>query len=327
MSFNFTTSTRTYSSSPYYQQQYIPQQYGQPPPQPQYQPQQYQPQQYQPQQYQPQQYQPQQYQPQQYQQPIYPDQQQVPQQQSTQTTAETGTQQNNNSNDLKTEDIVTKSEENPYNKDDKNVNTNYGTVNEKGEITYKDDEVKKNNKTHNKQNNNQRKASQNNKSEHNTQNNPQYYVTTHTHDIEIINGKVTKNNSVTIINGLNTSEKNKNYLRKQSIKDQNFLLSHDKIGIHKVLKIWKTFCIIFLTIVIIISIASGLISWLTYMIKKTIDKALISSLEGANSVQDYLTNLLAKVFVKWDDERKNWLIYVINNSEELSKKFNKNNNK
>ena len=310
MDFRINTTTRTYSSGQYppgsYNPQYIPQQVPQ-----QYIPQQV-PQQYIPQQV-PQQI-PQQYIPQQ-----QVPQQQVPQQQSTQTTAETGTQQNNNYNDLKTDNNESKLEENPYNKDDKNTNNDNRVINEKNNETP--------NKTHNKQNNNQRKTSQNNKSEHKTQNNPQYYVTTHTHDIEIINGKVTKNNSVTIINGLNTSEKNKNYLRKQSIKDQNFLLSHDKIGIHKVLKIWKTFCIIFLTIVIIISIASGLISWLTYIIKKTIEKALISSLEGANSMQDYLTNLLAKVFVKWDDERKNWLIYVINNSEELSKKFNKNNNK
>ena len=283
---------------PQYQQP-IPQQYGQPPQYQQPIPQQYGQQQV-----------PQQY-PQQYQQPIYPDQQpqqqyqqqqptqpqyqqQVPQQQPQQYNQQQVPQQQPQYNDVKTE-------ENPYNRD-----------------------IRENNKTQSEQypqqNNNPRNRQQNNNPRNRQQNN----VKSNESKITIKQGEVNKDNCMIWLGYQDpiVQQRLQNKLPSQIAEYAN----NNKEDIYQILDIWRGFCITFIVIISIIIIIHSVIFLVGILIKKIIEKALTSSMEGATSLEDFLTRLLSQLFVKWNDEQKNWLINIINNAEELQQKFKSNNN-
>ena len=268
-----------------------------PPPQPQYQQPQYQ--QQVTQQYVPQQP-PQQYgqpppQPQ-YQQPIYPDQQipqynQEQQQQynqqsiSQQVPQQQVPQQQPQQQTPQYNDV--KTEENPYNRD-----------------------TRENNKIplqqYSRQNSNPRNKQQNNVKQNESK-------------ITIKEGEVNLDNYMIWLRNQSPEiqQRLQNKLPSQIVEYAN----NNKEDLYQILDIWRGFCITFIVIISIIIIIHSVIFLVGILIKKIIEKALTSSMEGATSLEDFLTNLLSQIFVKWNDEQKNWLINIINNAEELQQKF------
>lgn len=242
-------------------------------------------------------------QPQYNQQPIYPDQQipqQVPQYQQPPISQQVPQQyqqpiypdQQPQQQTPQYNDI--KTEENPYNRD-----------------------IRENNKTQSEQypqqNNNPRNRQQNN-------------VKSNESKITIKQGEVNKDNCMIWLGYQDpiVQQRLQNKLPSQIAEFAN----NNKEDIYQILDIWRGFCITFIVIISIIIIIHSIIFLVGILIKKIIEKALTSSMEGATSLEDFLTNLLSQIFVKWNDEQKNWLINIINNAEELQKKFksaNKNN--